>query len=120
MRRIITIVASATIAALAFVQTAAAKTNNVKQEQPALTKMTAVPGQTGTVDSFAPGQSIRLQVSPIMQPVSYVLGKNVRYVDTAGRKIGAGSIGAGARVQLHFAGAANHRTVNRITLLSPE
>ncbi len=47
-------------------------------------------------------------------PVSYVLGKTVHYVDKAGKEIDQHVIQPGKRVILHYTGAGEKRRVERI------
>jgi len=63
----------------------------------------------GTVISFTPGKTVVVPSSPIVvqsspdvRPVSYVLGRKVRYLDQAGKAIDPRKIQAGTRVHLDF------------------
>ena len=63
----------------------------------------------GTVTAFTPGQTttsppspLVVQSSPDAKPMSYVLGKKVRYVDKDGKAIDPHMIRAGTRVHLDF------------------
>jgi hypothetical protein len=63
----------------------------------------------GTVISFTPGKTVVVPSSPIVvqsspdvRPVSYVLGRKVRYVDQAGKAIDPRMIRSGTRVHLNF------------------
>lgn len=47
-------------------------------------------------------------------PVSYVLGKTVHYVDKAGKEIDRHVIQPGKRVILHYTGTGEHRRVERV------
>jgi hypothetical protein len=49
-------------------------------------------------------------------PISYVLGKTVHYVNKAGRTIEASLIKPGARVHVYYDGAGETRVVNRVVL----
>ena len=71
--------------------------------------MSTEPNTIGTVVSFTPGQkiavpsdSIVVQSSPNAKPMTYVLGKKVRYVDKDGKAIDPHMIRAGTRVHLDF------------------
>src|SRR5207249_10623545 len=111
MKRIIVGFVCAMIAPLAFGQTVA-KTSNVEhtgQTQKAPTQMTAGAVKIGTVMAFNPGQRpiepaspIVVQSSPDTKPVSYILGKKVRFVDKDGRAIDPHLVRAGTRVELGF------------------
>ena len=84
------------IAPLAFAQTVA-KTSAVQhtgQVQKAPTQITTGAVKIGTVMAFNPGQRpiepaspIVVQSSPDTKPVSYELGKRVRFVDKDGRPV---------------------------------
>ncbi len=63
----------------------------------------------GTVISFTPGKtvvvpssSIVVQSSPDAKPMSYVLGRKVRYVDKDGKAVDPHMIRGGTRVHLDF------------------
>ena len=91
------------IAPLAFAQTRTAQT------KAATTQMSTEPNTIGTVVSFTPGQkiavpsdSIVVQSSPNAKPMTYVLGKKVRYVDKDGRTFDPRLIRGGTRVHLDF------------------
>jgi hypothetical protein len=102
MRPTIIVFACAMIAPLAFAQT------RTGQTKPATTQMTTS-DTIGTVVAFTPGQkvvvpssSIVVQSSPDVHPMTYVLGRKVRYVDRAGRAFDPHLIRGGTRVQLDF------------------
>jgi len=101
------------LAPLAFAQTRTTKTQQTTTTQPAITpattQMTTGAVAIGTVISFTPGKtvvvpssSIVVQSSPDAKPMSYVLGRKVRYVDKDGRAIDPHLIRAGTRVHLDF------------------
>ncbi len=99
------------IAPLAFAQTVA-KTSGVEhtgQIQKAPTQITTGAVKIGTVTAFNPGQRpiepaspIVVQSSPDTKPVSYMLGKKVRFVDKDGRAVDPHLVRPGTRVQLGF------------------
>ena len=99
------------VAPLAFAQTVA-KTSDVKhtgQIQKAPTQMTTGAVKIGTVMAFNPGQKpiepaspIVVQSSPDTKPVSYELGKRVRFVDKDGRAVDLRMVRPGTRVELGF------------------
>src|SRR5438876_5698250 len=109
MRRTIIVLACAMVAPLAFAQTRTTKTQQTTTTQPATTQMTTGAVAIGTVTAFTPGQTtvtppspIVVQSSPDAKPMSYVLGRKVRYVDKDGRAIDPHLIRAGTRVHLDF------------------
>jgi hypothetical protein len=111
MKRIIVGLVCAMIAPLAFGQTVA-KTSAVEhtgQIQKATTQITTGAVKIGTVTAFNPGQRpiesaspIVVQSSPDTKPVSYVLGKKVRFVDKDGRAVDPHMVRPGTRVELGF------------------
>jgi hypothetical protein len=111
MRRITIVLVCAMIAPLAFAQTVA-KTSAVEhtgQTQKATTQITTGAVKIGTVTAFNPGQKpiepaspIVVQSSPDTKPVSYVLGKKVRFVDKDGRAFDPHLVRPGTRVELGF------------------
>jgi len=113
MRRTTIILVCAMIAPLAFAQTKTTKTRQTTTTQPAITpattQMTTGAVAVGTVTAFTPGQTtttppspLVVQSSPDAKPMSYVLGKRVRYVDKDGKAIDPHMIRAGTRVHLDF------------------
>src|SRR5213083_3388276 len=111
MRGIIVVLVCAVIAPLAFAQTVA-KTSAVEhtgQIQKAPTQITTGAVKIGTVMAFNPGtrpieaaSPIVVQSSPNTKPVSYMLGKRVRFVDRDGRAVDPRLVRPGTRVQLGF------------------
>ena len=112
MKRIVVGFVCTMIAPLAFAQTVA-KTSAVEhtgQVQKAPTQMTTGAVKIGTVTAFNPGQRpiepaspIVVQSSPDTRPVSYELGKRVRFVDKDGRAVDPHIwVRPGARVELGF------------------
>ena len=78
-------------------------------EQSATTTETA----SGTVTTYEPGKTIVVK-EQTGNPVTYAFGKTVHYVDKAGREIDRHVIQPGKRVIVHFTGAGDHRTVERV------
>ena len=112
MKRIVVGFVCTMIAPLAFAQTVA-KTSAVEhtgQVQKAPTQMTTGAVKIGTVTAFNPGERpvesaspIVVQSSPDTRPVSYELGRRVRFVDKDGRPVDPHIwVRPGARVQLGF------------------
>ena len=122
-RIIIVLVACAMIAPLAFAQTVA-KTSAVEhtgQVQKAPTEMTTGAAKIGTVTAFNAGQwpvepasPIVVQSSPDAKPVSYMLGKKVRFGDRYGRAVDPRLVRPGTRVELGF---DRHGRVIRVTVV---
>src|SRR5207237_10732405 len=111
MRRTTITLICALIAPLAFAQTVA-KTSGVQHTgitQRAPTQMTTGAVLIGTVIAFNAGQRpieapspIVVQSSPDAKPVSYMLGRKVRFVDKDGRAVDPRLVRPGTRVQLGF------------------
>ena len=109
MRRIIVFLVCVMIAPLAFAQPVA-NTSVVKhtgQTQRAPTQITTGAVKVGMVTAFNPGlrpveppSPIVVQSSPDAKPMSYVLGRKVRYVAKDGKAIDPRMIRAGTRVHL--------------------
>ena len=127
MKRIIVGFVCAMIAPLAFGQTVA-KTSAVEhtgQIQKAPTQITTGAVKIGTVTAFNAGQRpiepaspIVVQSSPDTKPVSYMLGKKVRFVDKDGRAVDPHVwVRPGARVQLGF---DRRGRVTRVTVVEKE
>ncbi len=116
------------IAPLAFAQTRTTKTRQATTTQPAITpattQMTTGAVAVGTVTAFTPPQTtvtppspIVVQSSPDAKPMSYVLGRKIRYVDKDGRAIDPHLIRAGTRVHLDF---DRRGTVKRVLVVERE
>ena len=110
MKQIGILVVCALIAPLAFAQTVA-KTSAVEhtgQIQKAPTQITSGAVKIGTVTAFNPGTRIEpsspivVQSSPDTKPISYMLGKRVRFVDKGGRAVDPHMVRPGTRVELRF------------------
>ena len=109
MRRTTIVLACAMVAPLAFAQTRTSKTQQANTTQRVTTEMSSSKIAIGTVISFTPGKTVVVPSSPIVvqsspdvRPMSYVLGRTVRYVDQAGKAIDPRMIRAGTRVHLNF------------------
>lgn len=123
MKRITIVFVCAMIAPLAFAQTVA-KTSAVEhtgQVQKAPTEITTGAAKIGTVTAFNPGQRpiepaspIVVQSSPDTKPVSYMLGRKVRFIDKSGRAVDPHLVTPGTRVELGF---DRHGRVIRVTVV---
>ena len=111
MRRITIVLVCAMTAPLAFAQPVAytSVVDHSGITQRATTQMTTGAVKIGTVTAFNPGlipveppSPIVVQSSPDTKPVSYMLGRQVRFVDTDGRAIDPRLVQAGTRVELGF------------------
>src|SRR5439155_6879059 len=111
MRRITIVFVCAMIAPLAFAQpvpnTSVVKHTGQTLQAPKHITTGAV--KVWTVTAFNPGlrpvdppSPIVVQSSPDTKPVTYILGKRVRFVDKDGRAIDPHLVRAGTRVELGF------------------
>jgi len=126
MKRITIVLVCAMIAPLAFAQTVA-KTSAVEhtgQVQKAPTELTTGAAKIGTVTAFNPGERLIepasplvVQSSPDTKPVSYQLGKRVRFVDKDGRAVDPHMVRPGTRVELGF---DRRGRVARVTVVERE
>jgi ABC-type enterochelin transport system substrate-binding protein len=118
MKKSLLILACAAIAPLAFAQTStttteSTTTNPVTTESSTTTTTTST---DGTVTTFEPGKTIVVRRVGVTDPISYVLGKTVHYVNKAGRTIEASMIKPGAHVHVYYDGVGETRTVNRVVV----
>ena len=122
MKTTILSLACALIAPLAFAQTSTT-TTETKSTKPTTatnadsvtTTETTSTTTEGTVTTFTPGKTIVVKTTAV-DPVSYVLGKTVHYVNKAGKTIEASMIKPGARVHVYYDGAGEARVVNRVVV----
>ena len=113
MRRILISIACAGVAPFVFAQTTATPTPQSTTAQPATAKTTAKSTTgSGTVTRYERGRTIVVREGD--NPVTYVLGKTVHYVNKAGRKIDEHIIQPGKRVIIHYTGTGERRTVHRV------
>ena len=116
MKRTILSLACAAIAPLAFAQTSTTTTESTTTN-PVTTESTTTTTYTdGTVTTFEPGRTIVVRREGVTDPISYVLGKTVHYVNKAGRTIEASMIRPGTRVHVYYDSAGETRTVNRVVV----
>ncbi|HEX8897788.1 MAG TPA: hypothetical protein VF751_03755 [Chthoniobacterales bacterium] len=118
MKKSMLILACAAIAPFAFAQTSTTttessttKTNPVASTTETTTTTTST---DGTVTTFEPGKTIVVRRTGADGPISYLLGKTVRYVNREGAEIKAERIRPGTRVHVYYDGTGDTRTVNRI------
>jgi hypothetical protein len=112
------ILACAAIAPFAFAQTSTTTTETTKTN-PMTTESTTTTSTTytdGTVTTFEPGKTIVVRKVGVTDPISYVLGKTVRFVNRAGAEIEASLIKPGTRVHVYYDGTGETRVVNRVVV----
>lgn len=117
MKRTILTLACALIAPLAFAQTSTTTTESTTTKPVAKeTTTTTTTSTDGTVTTFEPGKTIVVRRVGVTDPISYVLGKTVRYVNKAGKEIEASMIRPGARVHVYYDGTGETQVVNRVVV----
>jgi ABC-type enterochelin transport system substrate-binding protein len=118
MKKSMLILACAAIAPFAFAQTSTTTTETTKTNPTtATTETTTTTTSTeGTVTTFEPGKTIVVRKVGVTDPISYVLGKTVRFVNKAGAEIQAATIKPGARVHVYYDGTGETRVVNRVVV----
>src|SRR5689334_20923782 len=113
MKRTMLTLACALIAPLAFAQTSTTTTEKKTTTGPGVTT-TETTTTEGTVTTFTPGKTIVVKTTAT-EPVSYVLGKTVRYVDKTGKEIKTTMIKPGTRVHVYYA-PGNTQVVDRVVV----
>lgn len=133
MKKSMLILACAAIAPFAFAQTSTttestttkkpvtteATTTESTTKKPVATESTTTTTTTssdGTVTTFEPGKTIVIRRVGVTDPISYVLGKTVRFVNKVGSEIEASTIKPGARVHVYYDGTGDTRVVNRVVV----
>jgi hypothetical protein len=113
MKRTILSLACALMAPLAFAQTSTTTSETTTTNPATTTTETTTTTTDGTVTTFTPGKTIVVKTTAV-DPISYVLGKTVHYVNKAGREIEASMIKPGTRVHVYYDGTGETRVVNRV------
>jgi hypothetical protein len=117
MKKSILILACAAIAPFAFAQTSTTTTESTTTKNPVTTESTTTTTSTdGTVTTFEPGKTIVVRRVGVTDPISYMLGKTVRYMNKAGKEIEASTIRPGANVHVYYDGTGETRVVNRVVI----
>ncbi len=119
MKKTILTLACAAIAPLAFAQTSTIKETTMTTETPLHSKTkttTTTTSSEGTVTTFTPGETIVVNRVGVTDPISYVLGKTVEYVDRAGKTIEASLIKPGAKVHVYYDAEGDKQVVNRVVV----
>ena len=117
MKKTIVTLACALIAPLAFAQTETTTTQSTATEPVtgSVATTTTTTSTEGTVSTYTPGKTIVVKTTAA-EPVSYALGKTVRFVNRAGREIKESVIRPGARVHVYYDGTGETRVVNRVVV----
>jgi hypothetical protein len=104
----------------AFAQTSTTTTESTTTKQNPVASTTETTTTTtstdGTVTTFEPGKTIVVRRKEADGPISYALGKTVRFLDRAGAEIKAERIKPGTRVHVYYDGTGETRVVNRVVV----
>jgi hypothetical protein len=118
MNKGILTIACAVIAPMAFAQTSTTtveKTTTAATAPVATTTTETTTTYTdGTVTTFTPGRTIVVRREGVTDPISYSLGRTVRYVNRTGHEIRENMIRPGARVKVYYSGPQESRVVERV------
>ena len=116
MKRTIVSFACALIAPLAFAQMSTT-TEQTTTTQPTTTTETTATSTTasGTVTTYTPGRTIVVQ-SESGNPVSFMLGKTVHYVNKAGRTVKHAFIKPGTKVQVVYTKSGDEMVADRVVV----
>ena len=118
MKKTIVTLACALVAPFAFAQTGTTTTTQSTATDPvtgSTQTTTSTTSSEGTVTTYTPGKTIVVKTTAA-EPISYTLGKTVRYVSRAGREIKESRIKPGARVHVYYDGTGETRVVNRVVV----
>jgi hypothetical protein len=117
MKKTIMTLACALVAPLAFAQTETTTTQSTATNPVTGSTETTTTSTTteGTVTTFTPGKTIVVKATT-GDPISYTLGKTVRFVNKAGTEIKESMIRPGARVHVYYDGTGETRVVNRVVV----
>jgi hypothetical protein len=120
MKKSILILACAAIAPFAFAQTSTTTTESTTTKTNPVASTTETTTTTtstdGTVTTFEPGKTIVVRRTDADGPISYALGKTVRFLNRAGAEIKAERIRPGTRVHVYYDGNGDARVVNRVVV----
>jgi endonuclease YncB( thermonuclease family) len=112
--------ACAMIAPIAFAQTSTTTTEKTTTAAAPVAGTTTTETTTtytdGTVTTYTPGQTIVVRKAGVTDPISYSLGKTVRFVNKAGKELKEHTIRPGARVQVYYDGTGSTQVVNRVVV----
>ena len=120
MKKSILILACAAIAPFAFAQTSTTTTESTTTKTNPVASTTETTTTTtstdGTVTTFEPGKTIVVRRTDADGPISYALGKTVRFLNREGAEIKAERIRPGTRVHVYYDGTGETRVVNRVVV----
>ena len=119
MKKGILILACTAIAPFAFAQTSTTTTESTTTNNPVTSESSTTTTTTstdGTVTTFEPGKTIVVRRTGADGPISYALGKTVRFLNRAGAEVEAARIRPGTRVHVYYDGTGETRVVNRVVV----
>ncbi len=119
MKKTLLILTCAAVAPFAFAQTSSTTTTSATETNPVTgtsETTTTTTSTEGTVSTFEPGKTIVVRKVGVTDPISYVLGKTVHYVNKAGTAIEASMIKPGARVHVYYDKDGETQVVNRVVV----
>jgi uncharacterized protein YdeI (BOF family) len=117
MKKTIVTLACALVAPLAFAQTETTTTQSTATNPVtgSTETTTTTTSSEGTVTTYTPGKTIVVKTTAV-DPISYALGKTVRFVNRTGHEIKESMIRPGARVHVYYDGTGETRVVNRVVV----
>ncbi|MEP6937060.1 MAG: hypothetical protein ABI871_03230 [Chthoniobacterales bacterium] len=118
MKKTILTLACAAIAPIAFAQESSTTTTQSSSTNPVTGSSettTTTTTSDGTVSTFEPGKTIVVKTTAA-DPISYVLGKTVHYVNKAGKEIEASMIRPGAKVHVMYDRNGETMVANRVVV----
>ncbi|MFZ3373964.1 MAG: hypothetical protein WA183_00230 [Chthoniobacterales bacterium] len=117
MKRTIVSFACALIAPLAFAQMSTTTEQTTATQPTTTTTETTATSTTasGTVTTYTPGRTIVVQ-SESGNPVSFMLGKTVHYVNKAGKTVKHAFIKPGTKVQVVYTKSGDEMIAGRVVV----
>ena len=113
MKRIILSIACGLVAPFALAQTSTT-TTETSTTKPATETTTTSTTVSGIVTSFTPGTAIFVRTGDGIDPVRYLLGKTVHYVNKAGKEIEPTMVRPGANVQVVYDKSGDTMIVSKV------
>jgi hypothetical protein len=92
------------------------KTTTTTAPVAATTTETTTTYTDGTVTTYVPGKTIVVRKQGVTDPISYTIGKTVRFVNKAGKEIKEHTIKPGARVHVYYDGTGSTQVVSRVVV----
>jgi ABC-type transport system substrate-binding protein len=114
MRRIILSIVCGLVGPLAFAQTSTTTSESTTTKP--TTETTTSTTASGIVTTFTPGTAIMVRASEGVDPVRYLLGKTVHYVNKAGKEIEPAMVKPGAKVQVVYDKSGDTLIVSKVVV----